>query len=69
MCSSSDGLARVFERRGVSKTLLLLGVDCCEGAFPLPGSRASVPAVVVPEVASRRLPVGAPMEPRAWAAW
>lgn len=37
--------------------------------FPLPGIRASVPALVVPDVATRRLPVGAPMLPKACAAW
>jgi hypothetical protein len=35
------------------------------GALPLPGRRASVPALVVPEVATLRLPWGAPMEPKA----
>ena len=30
-------------------------------------SRMSVPAVVVPAVAVRKLPVGAPIEPKAWA--
>jgi len=38
------------------------------GALPDPGKRESVPALVVPEVAERKFPWGAPIEPSARAA-